>query len=87
VILFHSVVVFVPMFIALSWVLGRLDLSPFAVFISYGIVGTIGEAVFAGRVDAVIGFPMWVFVYGLMVWLPACALPPAAVRGARPLRW
>lgn len=87
VVLFHSVVVFVPDFIALAWVLGRRDLSPFAVFIAFGIVGTLGEAIFAGRIDALIGFPMWMFVYGLMVWLPACALPPAAERGAQPSRW
>ena len=87
VVVFHSVVVFVPMFIALSWVLGRRDLSPFATFIAFGIVGTLGEVIFAGRVDALLGFPMWVFVYGLMVWLPATALPPAAERGARPARW
>ena len=36
VVLFHSVVVFVPQFIALAYLLGRWDLSPFAVFMGFG---------------------------------------------------
>ncbi len=87
VVLLHSVVVFVPLFIALSLILSRYDLSPFAVFLVFGVVGTICEATFAGQAGAAIGFPMWAFVYGLMVWLPAYTLPPAEMRGARPARW
>jgi len=87
VVLLHSVIVFVPLFIALMLLLSRYDLSPFAVFLVFGVVGTICEAIFAGRAGAAIGFPMWAFVYGLMVWLPAYSLPPAAQRGARPARW
>lgn len=83
VILFHSVIVFIPYFIVLSWLLGRYAFSPFAVFLSFGIVGTVAEAIFAGNLSAVVGFPMWAFVYGLMVWLPAYCLPPD--RGARPV--
>jgi hypothetical protein len=87
VVLFHSVVVFVPMFIALAVILGRWDLSPFAVFLSYGVVGTLGEAIFAADPTVLLAFPMWVFVFGLMVFLPAYGLPPAKSRGARPARW
>lgn len=83
VILFHSVVVFVPYFIVLAWILGRWDFSPFAVFFSFGIVGTVAEAIFAGDPGVALGFAMWAFVYGLMVWLPAFCLP--ADRGARPV--
>jgi hypothetical protein len=81
VIAFHSVVVFIPFFIVLALLLTRWEISPFAVFLSFGVVGTAAEAVFAGSPGALIGFPLWVFVYGLMVWLPACAVP--ANRGAR----
>lgn len=83
VILFHSVVVFVPYYIVLAWILGRYAYSPFAIFLSFGIVGTVAEAVFAGNPGVVLGFPMWAFVYGLMVWLPAFCLPQD--RGARPV--
>ena len=84
VIAFHSVVVFVPFFIVLPVLLARWAFSPFAVFLSFGVVGTVCEAIFAGNLGAVIGFPIWVFVYGLMVWLPAyCMQRPHA----RPVGW
>ena len=82
VVLFHSVVVFVPFFIALALVLRRWDLSPFVVFLSFGVVGTVAEAIFAGNPGMLVMFPLWAFVYGLMVWLPACCVP--SDRGARP---
>ena len=82
VIAFHSVVVFVPFFIALALMLTRWALSPFVVFLSFGAVGTVAEAVFAGNLGVLAMFPLWAFVYGLMVWLPACSLP--SDRGARP---
>jgi hypothetical protein len=81
VIAFHSVVVFIPMFVALALVLARYDFTPFAVFIAFGVVGTACEAMFAGNPAAFVMFPVWAFVYGLMVWLPARAVPEA--RGAR----
>jgi hypothetical protein len=81
VIALHSVVVFVPFFIALAVILRRWDASPLAVFLAFGVVGTLAEAIFAASPAALAMFPIWVFVYGLMVWLPACSLPPD--RGAR----
>lgn len=84
VILFHSVVVFVPYFIVLSLLLARWAFTPFAVFLSFGVVGTLCEAIFAGNVSAFIGFPMWAFVYGLMVWLPAYSMNRPL---ARPVGW
>jgi hypothetical protein len=83
VVLFHSVVVFVPFFIVLAALLTRWDFSPFAVFLGFGVVGTVAEAIFAGNPGVLATFPLWAFVYGLMVWLPACAVPPD--RGARPV--
>ena len=83
VILFHSVVVFIPYFIVLAWLLGRYDFKPFAVFLSFGVVGTMAEVIFAANLGAAMMFPLWAFVYGLMVWLPTYCLP--ADRGARPI--
>jgi hypothetical protein len=80
VVLYHSVVVFVPMFIAWAWLLRRYAFSSAAVFVLYGCAGTLAETFSFGAQNLVaLGF--WVYVYGLMVYLPACAIPPE--RGAR----
>jgi hypothetical protein len=80
----HSVVVFVPMFAAWAAMLRRIDFSPNAVFILFGLTGTLAEAGFGGA-KAFAEMGMWIFVYGLMVYLPAYCFP--AVRGSRPPRW
>jgi hypothetical protein len=82
VILFHSVVVFVPMFIAWAWLLSRYDFSPFKVFLLFGITGTLAEA--AAGLHHLSQFGLWIFVYGLMVYLPAYTIP--RTRGARSLK-
>jgi hypothetical protein len=82
VVCFHSVVVFVPMFIAWAWMLSRWDFSPLKVLLLFGITGSIAEASI-NPTSLIGGF--WVFVYGLMVYLPACTVP--GDRGARPPRW
>ncbi len=82
VVLFSSVVIFVPMFVAWAWMLSRWSFSPINVFLLFGITGSLGE----GSINPISLFGgFWVFVYGLMVYLPACTVP--ADRGARPLRW
>jgi hypothetical protein len=83
VIFFHSVVVFVPMFIAWAWLLSRYQFSPNAVFLLFGLTGTLAESISFGTQNLIM-FGMWVFVYGLMVYLPAYSIP--AERGARPPR-
>ena len=84
VVLGHSVIVFVPMFTTWAWVLSRFDFKPNEVFLLFGLTGTLAETgTFGPQNLAMAGF--WVWVYGLMVWLPAYALPsrPAA-RQPRP---
>jgi hypothetical protein len=80
VVLYHSVIVFVPMFIAWAWLLRRYAFSPAAVFVLYGCTGALAEMGTFGAQNLV-GLGFWVYVYGLMVYLPACAIPPE--RGAR----
>lgn len=75
VIFFHSVIVFIPMFIGWAWLLGRYDFSPNAVFILFGITGTLSEWIAFGATDP-ISVVFWVFIYGLMIYLPAYSLPP-----------
>ena len=82
VVCFHSVVVFVPMFVAWAWMLSRWDFSPLKVLLLFGITGSMAEASI-NPTSLIGGF--WVFVYGLMVYLPACTVPED--RPATPPRW
>jgi hypothetical protein len=82
VVLFHSVVVIVPMFVAWAWMLSRWSFSPLKVLLLFGITGFLAEG---GINWLCLTGGYWVFVYGLMVYLPACTVPQD--RGARPLRW
>lgn len=70
VILYHSVVVFVPMFVGWALLLKWWRFTPFAVFLLFGITGVLVETLTFG-LQNLGGFALWIFVYGLMVWLPA----------------
>lgn len=48
VVLGHSVIVFIPQYIAWAWVLTKYQLSPASVFLIYGVQGVTGEAMFGG---------------------------------------
>ena len=80
----HSVVVFIPMFIGWAFLLSRYTFSPNAVFLLFGITGVVAETMYGGG-QALLEAGLWVFVYGLMVYLPACIFP--ANREARPPQW
>ncbi len=82
VIFFHSVIVFVGPFVFWALALKRYDFSPFAVFLIFGISGIFAETSIAG-VQAFLAFGLWIFVYGLMIFIPAYSAPPAEERGAR----
>lgn len=79
-ILFHSVIVFMPMFITWSLLLGRYDFHAKQVFLLFGLVGSFAEMSIQPT-NVLGGF--WFFVYGLMLFLPAYSIPPAESRGAR----
>jgi len=79
-VLFHSVIVFIPMFIAWAFLLGRYDFNPNQVFLLFGLVGSLAEM--SMQPSNILG-GFWFFVYGLMVYLPACSIPPAYLRGAK----
>ena len=83
VILFHSVIVFLPMFAAWAFLLSRYSFDPKAVFLLYGISGAFSETISFGFGNLV-GAGLWILVYGLMVYLPAFTVSPLA--GARPPR-
>lgn len=76
VIFLHSVIMFVPMFIVWAWLLKRYHFKPIQVFLLFGITGWLAEIGASGLQNA--GNPgLWIFVYGLMVYLPAYATLPA----------
>ncbi len=83
-VLFHSVIVFIPMFVVWSFLLGRYDFKPAQVFLLFGLTGSLAEmSMQPGNFLA--GF--WFFVYGLMVFLPASSIPPADLRNAKKPRF
>ncbi len=83
VVLGHSVIVFIPQYIAWAWVLTKYQLSPVSVFLIYGVQGLTGEAMFGGVAHLLNMF--WMFVYGMMVYLPAYCIP--VNRGAVRADW
>ncbi|MHB8521730.1 MAG: hypothetical protein ACYDH9_13355 [Limisphaerales bacterium] len=80
----HSVIVFVPMFAGWAWILSRWNFSPFAVFLLFGLTGTVAETSFGPQ--HLLEFGMWIFVYGLMIYLPSYCVP-AERRAAVPGWW
>jgi hypothetical protein len=80
----HSVVMFVPLFVGWAVILARYQFSPFAVFLLFGLTGLLAETSFGGA-RHLLDFGLWIFVYGLMVYLPAYSVPPG--RHTRPPRW
>jgi len=75
VVLGHSVIYFVPMFIAWAWLLKRYNFDSISVLLLFGFTGTLMEMSFSGP-QHIAEIGLWMFVYGLMVFLPADAIPP-----------
>ena len=73
VVLWHSVIVIAPMFLVWAWLLARFKFSPSAVFLLFGINGVLAEWLTGG--PALLMAPFWIFVYGLMIFLPAYSFP------------
>ena len=80
----NSVIVFIPLFAVWALMLRWWDFKPVEAMLLFGLTGTLAETTSFGMQNfLLVGF--WVFVYGLMVWLPAWTIP--AERGARSVRW
>lgn len=81
-VLFHSVIVFLPMFLIWAVLLRFFDFPPAHVFLLFGLTGSLAEMSMSPT-NVLAGF--WFFVYGLMIYLPAYSLPRD--RGARRPPW
>lgn len=77
VVLGHSVIVFVPMFLCWAWMLSRWAFAPRQVMVLFGLTGTLAEAGSFGWHN-LLGWGFWLLVYGLMVYLPAYAVQDQA---------
>lgn len=84
VIALHSVVAFIPQFVVWAGLLTRYHFRPFAVFLLYGLTGLCNEVLFGGPQQA-FNFAFWIFVYGLMVYIPAHCFTTAHPRRQVPL--
>jgi hypothetical protein len=83
----NSVLAFIPWFICWAWLLGRYDFRPLEVMLLFGLTGLIAESSLDGamNLEDLAGIGMWVYIYGLMVYLPALTIPQD--RGGLPVRW
>ena len=66
----HSVVIFIPILVIFSLFIKFFKLNPQKSFLYFGIIGTLAE-ISIGGVMSLLEFAMWIFVYGLMVYLPS----------------
>lgn len=69
----HSVIVFIPMFMAWAWLLGRYDFSRQQVFLIFGLTGMVVEIISFGGAG-ILNMGLWVYVYGLMLYLAVYSL-------------
>jgi hypothetical protein len=72
------------MFIAWAVMLSWFDFTANQALLLFGLTGTIGESLFGGP-QHMLEIGMWMFVYGLMIYLPAYCLPRR--EKVRPPRW
>jgi hypothetical protein len=72
VIFFHSAIMFIPFILVWTYLVSRYDFSPNQIFLLFGLLGTFAES-FLNPFAIISGF--WIFVYGLMIYLPAYSLP------------
>ncbi|MCA9458911.1 MAG: hypothetical protein KC550_00015 [Nanoarchaeota archaeon] len=71
-VLFHSVIVFIPMFCVLAYLLSKYNFKTSHIFLLFGLVGSIAE-MSMNPTNILAG--IWFFVYGLMVFLPTYSIP------------
>lgn len=77
VIFLHSIIVFIPMFYAWIVLLNKYDFSALQVLFFFGISGIIWE-IFMNPIALISWF--WIFIYWLMIALPAYCLPKRKVK-------
>lgn len=68
---YHSLPIVGVLIIIFTWIFFRFRLSATQMFFFFGIAGYLIET--TNNPNNFLNVPFWIFVYGLMVWLPAYA--------------
>ena len=71
VILLHSVVVFLPLFLVWAYLLAHGRYSPREAYLYFGITGILAEYIFNPSILALLAGGFWILIYGSMVYYPA----------------
>jgi hypothetical protein len=69
VVIWHSVIVIAPMFVVWARLLAKHRFTASSVFLLFGLNGVLAELLIGG--PALLMAPFWIFIYGLMIFLPA----------------
>ena len=76
----HSVIVFIPQFIAIAILHYRYQFKAFQWFIIYGLIGYINEWLAFGASASMVSIPFWMIIYGWIVYLPTYIILPSKER-------
>jgi hypothetical protein len=71
VILFHSVVVFLPLFLVWAYLLEHGRYSSREAYLYFGMTGILAEYIFNPGILALLAGGFWILIYGSMVYYPA----------------
>ena len=83
----HSVIVFIPWFIAWGFILNRYTIHPNTVFVLFGITGLIAESITFG-LQNFLQFGFWIIIYGLMMYIPSyIVFNPSDLNKKSQIRW
>lgn len=66
----HSVVILIPIFFIFSFFVKKFNFTPYKSFLYFGIIGVLAEFSIGG-ILSLFEFSLWIFVYGLIVYLPS----------------
>ena len=72
IVMLFSVIVFIPMIIAWIYLLSKYDFKHYEAFLLFGLTGVIVE-ILINPFAATAG--LWIFIYGLFIWLATYCLP------------
>ncbi|TVP93786.1 MAG: hypothetical protein EA374_08520 [Acholeplasmatales bacterium] len=76
----HSVIVFLPQFLAITLLHHRYQYKGFAWFVMYGLIGYVNEWLAFGEAASWVSIPFWMIIYGWIVYLPTHWLRPDKAR-------
>ena len=76
----HSVIVFIPQFIAIAYIHYKVKFSANQWFYIYGLIGYLNEWIAFGSAASWVSIPYWIIIYGWIVYLPTYLFHPKVER-------